>query len=432
MKAWRNAIGVALLILTAQLALSGAAAVAKPPKCQSRAATIVGTKGDDKLTGTPRADVIVGLGGGDELYGKGGNDWICAGPGGDFLSGGHGNDRLYSGGGNNSLSGDAGNDVLQGGPGSDDDADYLHAPRGVFASIAKGFARGQGHDTILPRIDELFGSIKHGDTLIGDGRPQLLAGLGGNDTIKSGAGDDLLAGGAGDDRIDGGRGAYDLLEDIEFGGPGAQGPVRLDLGAGIEQGHGTDRLKGIEGTDGTEGDDVLIGGPGREILIASKGNDVIAGGGGPDLLEGGVGLDQLDGGPGIDYSSSYTSETAVTVNLAAGTLTGADPATDNDTLVNIEDVGGSSFGDTIIGDAGPNALRGDVGADTIMGGGGDDLLIGDCSAAPKPHFFFEDVFDCSKKNRPDTLDGGLGTDRCKDGESVAACESGPKGNRWKK
>jgi RTX calcium-binding nonapeptide repeat (4 copies) len=120
------------------------------------------------------------------------------------------------------------------------------------------------------------------------------------------------------------------------------------------------------------------------------------------------------------------SETAVTVNLAAGTLTGADPATDSDTLVNIEDVGGSFFGDTIIGDAGPNALRGDVGADTIAGGGGDDLLIGGCSAAPAPHFFFEDVFDCSKTSKPDTLDGGPGTDRCKDGKTVTACEAVPK------
>jgi Ca2+-binding RTX toxin-like protein len=429
MRAWRPAIGLALLALISLLALSGSAAIAKAPKCQGRTATIAGTKGDDRLNGTPNADVIVGLGGGDELYGKGGNDWICAGPGGDFLSGGAGNDRLYSGGGNNSISGDAGDDVLQGGPGRDDDADYINAPRGVFASIAKGFARGQGHDTILPGIDELFGSIKYGDTLIGDERPQLLVGLGGNDTVKGGGGSDELAGGAGDDRIDGGRGSSDLLDDYDFGGPGTRGGVRLDLAAGTEVGHGTDTLKSIEGSFGSKGDDVLIGGPASEVLIGKEGNDSISGGGGPDLVEGDGGLDKLDGGPGTDYASSLDSKTAVTVNLATGTLTGTNPATDSDTLVNIEDAGGSFFDDTIIGDSGPNALRGDIGADTISGGDGDDLLIGDCSSAGRSHFFFEEVVDCSKKRKPDTLDGGLGSDRCKDGESLSGCEATP-GRRY--
>ena len=89
--------------------------------------------------------------------------------------------------------------------------------------------------------------------------------------------------------------------------------------------------------------------------------------------------------------------------------------------MNIEDVQGSPFDDTITGDGGPNALRGDPGADTIVGGGGDDSLIGDCAAVPG-HFFYEDVFDCSKANRPDTLDGGLGTDLCLEGETLEGCE----------
>jgi Ca2+-binding RTX toxin-like protein len=426
MTAWRRAIGLGLLGAIAALAFSGSAAVAATPKCQGRTATIVGSDGDDHLFGKQGPDVIVGLGGDDIIESRRGNDLVCGGRGPDHLSGGPGNDRLYTGPGNNDVQGNAGNDILQGGPGGDDNANFIAAPRGVFASIPKGFARGEGHDTILPGIDELFGSIKYGDTLIGDKRPQLIVGLGGDDKLKGGAGWDELAGGAGDDRIDGGPGSSDLLDDYDFGGPGTRGGVRLDLAAGTEVGHGTDTLKSIEGSFGSEGDDVLIGGPASEVLIGKEGNDTISGGAGPDLVEGDGGLDKLDGGPGTDYASSLDSKTAVTVNLAAGTLTGTNPATDSDTLVNIEDVGGSFFDDTIIGNSGPNALRGDMGADTISGGDGDDLLIGDCSSAGKSHFFFEEVVDCSKKRKPDTLDGGLGSDRCKDGESLAGCEATPR------
>jgi hypothetical protein len=77
--------GVALVLLgiLAQLDPSHSAAAAGGPRCEGKPATIVGTPGDDHLTGTPGRDVIVGLKGDDRVVGRGGRDLVCAGPGKD-------------------------------------------------------------------------------------------------------------------------------------------------------------------------------------------------------------------------------------------------------------------------------------------------------------------------------------------------------------
>lgn len=53
-----------------------------------RAATIVGTAGADRLSGTSGFEVIVGGRGNDRIGGCGGNDLICAGAGNDRVAGG--------------------------------------------------------------------------------------------------------------------------------------------------------------------------------------------------------------------------------------------------------------------------------------------------------------------------------------------------------
>src|SRR5437870_4288277 len=67
--------------------------------CVGDAATIVGTPGDDMITGTPHRDVINGLEGNARIEGRGGNDVIC---------GGAGKDRIFPAGGD---------DFALGGPG---------------------------------------------------------------------------------------------------------------------------------------------------------------------------------------------------------------------------------------------------------------------------------------------------------------------------
>jgi Tol biopolymer transport system component len=93
--------------------------VRRPPLCQGRASTIVGTGGPDTIKGTRRADVISSLGGNDKVKAGGGKDLVCGGRGKDVLNGGKGNDRLFGQKGKDILRGGPGRDILKGGPGRD-------------------------------------------------------------------------------------------------------------------------------------------------------------------------------------------------------------------------------------------------------------------------------------------------------------------------
>jgi hypothetical protein len=97
--------------------------------CGGLPATIIGTPGADRLSGTEHPDVIAGLDGPDVISGLGGDDVICGGAGQDTIYGGAGKDRLLGGAGGDSLFGDAandrllgqgGDDILQGGLGNND------------------------------------------------------------------------------------------------------------------------------------------------------------------------------------------------------------------------------------------------------------------------------------------------------------------------
>ena len=92
---------------------------AAPPTCKGKPATIVGTDGVDKLSGSPAADVIAALGGNDKASGLGDNDVICGGPGKDTLKGGKGLDTLLGQKGNDKLKGGGGADLCKGGKGKD-------------------------------------------------------------------------------------------------------------------------------------------------------------------------------------------------------------------------------------------------------------------------------------------------------------------------
>jgi len=89
------------------------------PKCAGRTATIVGTAGNDRLTGTRRRDVIVAGAGNDVVRSGRGNDIVCAGSGNDRVSAGAGRDRVTSGAGRDRVVGGAGNDRVRGGTGRD-------------------------------------------------------------------------------------------------------------------------------------------------------------------------------------------------------------------------------------------------------------------------------------------------------------------------
>jgi Ca2+-binding RTX toxin-like protein len=95
------------------------------------------------------------------------------------------------------------------------------------------------------------------------------------------------------------------------------------------------------------------------MLTGDASANVIDGVLGNDTIIGGAGGDTLIGGDGTDTLSYAGSAAAVTVNLAAGTVSGGDG--DGDTYSGFESVTGTDHNDTLIGDAGVNVLNGGLG-----------------------------------------------------------------------
>jgi Calx-beta domain/Bacterial Ig domain/Bacterial Ig-like domain/RTX calcium-binding nonapeptide repeat (4 copies) len=118
---------------------------------------------------------------------------------------------------------------------------------------------------------------------------------------------------------------------------------------------------------GTSGGDAINGLAGNDTLSGLEGNDSLDGGDGDDVLIGGLGSDTLKGGSGFDVAV-YSGITPVRVDLGAGT---AVLVADNDVLIAIEGIIGSSASDTLKGINGV----GNIG-ETFRGGGGNDSIDG--------------------------------------------------------
>lgn len=95
-----------------------------------------------------------------------------------------------------------------------------------------------------------------------------------------------------------------------------------------------------------------------QLLVSKPGNDV------------------LTGTPSNNDTVTYASATApITVSLAIGVQQNTGGA-GLDTLINIENLVGSSFNDNLIGNTKNNSLNGRAGNDTLDGGVGSDSMIG--------------------------------------------------------
>lgn len=86
----------------------------------------------------------------------------------------------------------------------------------------------------------------------------------------------------------------------------------------------------------------------------------------------------MDGGSGVDTANYGESGAKVTVDLASGVGSGGDA--EHDTLLNIENVVGSSFNDVLVGSAADNSLIGGGANDVLIGGARADVLNGGAPA----------------------------------------------------
>ncbi len=132
------------------------------------------------------------------------------------------------------------------------------------------------------------------------------------------------------------------------------------------------QLRGEVTDVGTSDDDTISGTEFYDHMVGRDGDDTFSALGGDDTLNGGAGTDTLDGGSGTDTASYDGTLGALTIDLAAGTTTGAD----TDTLINIESVIGGSGNDLIFGTTGVNLLSGGAGDDIFYGRGGGDTFNG--------------------------------------------------------
>lgn len=110
------------------------------------------------------------------------------------------------------------------------------------------------------------------------------------------------------------------------------------------------------------------------LTAALSGNDSITGSSFNDTLFGGAGADSINGGLGVDTVTYTTSIAGVIASLANGG--GARGDAEGDTFVQVENLTGSAFADTLVGDNGNNVLDGGDGNDLLIGGPGSDKLIG--------------------------------------------------------
>lgn len=173
--------------------------------------------------------------------------------------------------------------------------------------------------------------------------------------------------------------------------------------------------------NGNGGRDIIYAGSGNDSIqanfedkiFAGQGDDIIWGQGGEEVIHGGEGNDRIwykdyqdAGGVGmmVDLATEYAQ---------SGGMFGTD-------IIDVENVTGSVYADTLIGDDNNNELRGGSdrsgltdGDDTITGNGGDDMLYG--NNGNDALYGGNDNDFLYGNNGNDTLNGDNGDDRLNGG-----------------
>jgi Ca2+-binding RTX toxin-like protein len=334
----------------------------------------------ETVIGTAFADYIVGTADAETFYGGGGADLVEGGGGADVAYGGAEGDGCVVPTSQECES--SSQEVEPRNPGTIS-AGTMAAQSGAGAALY--LSGSDGDDTVVAsyaagQVTFTVGGSPAGSFPIADVPDSvLLAGLGGDDTLSA-------------------AGFPDSTSVVLLGGEAA------------------DELTGGD----TE--DAVIDGAGNDVALAGARDDAVPNNGGTDDLDAGPGEDlfvsnavcdgdSLEGGADRDNANWANFGAAVSIDQAAqhaGLVgAGSQPSCPGGTvtvLIGIEDTEGSSFGDVMVGDAGPNQLLGRPGPDTYRAGDGNDSILansGTPGADPDPVIDCGAGFDTAQIDRPE-------------------------------
>jgi len=292
-------------------------------------------------------DTLIGNQVSNNLMGNAGADILDAKAGDDILDGGIGADTMIGGTGNDTYHVDNNNDILT--ENSNEGIDK------VISTISNQLT-DEIENLQLTGKDATHGTgniLKN--LIIGNKSTNNIYGLEDNDKLIGWIGDDVLDGGLGADTMIGGVGDDTYLVDNmddkikEFRNEGIDSVVSMlsyTLGANLENLY----ISGMDNIDG-------IGNTLNNIIYANSGNN---------LLDGKSGIDTLS------YQDAYEG-----VQIDLGIKTAQETAGSGwDSILNFENLNGSSYGDILTGNKTANILDGCDGNDILNGGLGNDTLIG--------------------------------------------------------
>ncbi|MGY4291849.1 hypothetical protein ACVWXO_011115 [Bradyrhizobium sp. LM2.7] len=273
--------------------------------------------------------------------------------------------------GDNTLTGTAGNDAFQGFGGNDifnglsgvDRAVYVDATGGITADLTAGTVTGPGVGTdTLIGIEAIQGSnfADHYSAIGFSGNSGVPGTPIGFNSFEGMGGDDVIVGTV--------NPSGQILTRISF--VSATAAVIVDFVAGTASG------------DASVGNDTFTN---VNSVIGSAFGDALRGSDNPngtfEQYDGRAGNDLIDGRGGYDfaiYNNDATTTTGITVNLAAGTVTG-DATIGTDTLRSVEAVRGTNFAD-VFDATGFNGTSTNAGSDgtfnNFEGMAGNDTIIG--------------------------------------------------------
>ena len=439
-----------------------------------------GGAGSDSIMSGDGNDTVFSGTGQDTVEGGRGNDNLTSGQGNDLLDGGSGSDTLLgdgqwydpadhaSGTGTDATNLTVTNSAS--GPiklWSIDSSGTLAFVTTIQPGATHVQATYEDRNWMLRNEDGYFLEMIEGaaDQSIdygAEGLDDTILGGSGNDSILGMFGDDRLEGGTGSDTLSGGYGSDTIVFEDDFdndtviGGEAGSDVDEIDLSAltsgvtvtysGNEAGtivNGFDTVTfseienqtltgfndSLDGSgvtsdmhiEGLGGDDTLISGGGNDTLDGGAGDDSLSGGDGDDTFYGGSGADTISGGIGHDVVGYNTSSSGVNVDLSDGSAeTGGDAQ--GDVILDIDQVDGSLFGDTLVAGASGITFYGLDGADTLTGGVGDDTFHGGNDA---------DVLDGGSghdslegDDGDDTITGGIGNDTVSGGAGADLIDGG--------